>query len=130
VTAERKVSESVLRQCGRLSLVTMGLWCVLAYPAFLLRGLSGLEGLTYALILCLLPGWLVFWLASRYGVAKSQAMAVLAGTVLRLLFVLCGVVVIRAVRTNLGFWEFLVWVLTFYLATLFVETLLIVKRSS
>ena len=121
---------SALSQCGWLTGVSAVLWLILAGPAHALRGNAGLEGLTYAGLLCLLPGWLVFLLGSRYGSAKNQAVGLLAGTVVRLMFVLFGVVLIQSVRPDLGFWEFLVWVLAFYLVTLLLETLLIVRQAS
>ncbi len=55
-------------------------------------------------------------------------MWVLAGMGLRLVIVLAGTLGIRAARPDLGFREFLVWLLAFYLVTLLVETLLVMKR--
>lgn len=119
-----------MRDCGILTAATVVLWLVLARPAWLLGGPAGLEGVTYAAVLCLLPGWLVFFIASRYRVATARAMAILAGTVFRLLFVLIGVLVLTAVREGLGFREFLVWLIVFYLTTLCIETWLIVRRMA
>ena len=113
-----------------LTAATAGLWLLLAGPAFLLAAGDGLEGLTYAALLCLLPGWLVFFLASRYVVANFQAQLILLGTVLRMLFVLVGVFCVQSVRAQLQFREFLVWIIVFYLAMLLVETLLLLKQPS
>ena len=124
------VKPTALRQCGWLAGVTAGLWLVLAGPAYLVAGTPALEGLCYAALLCLIPGWLVFLISLRYGVANGQAAVMLWGTGLRLLFVLFGVLAIRSYRADLGLWEFLVWIIFFYSTTLLVETLLLVKQSS
>ena len=87
-----------------------------------------MEGLAYAALLCLAPGWLVFFLAGRYRLANSQASTVvLAGNAVRMLFVLSGLLVVRSLRPHLGFYEFLIWLVVFYLATLLLETLLLVR---
>lgn len=121
------------RRCGWLTLATFGFWVLLAWPAYRLAGVRGLEGMSTAAALCLVPGWFVFWLVfwstSRYGVTQSRALAVLAGTVLRLLFVLIGTVVVQSAR-GLGFWEFLVWLVVFYVVTLVVETILVLKPAA
>ena len=95
-----------------------------------MAGTNGLEGLTYSALLCLLPGWLVFFLGSRYRVANTQAAVILLATTIRLLFVLIGVLLIQSVRSDLRFREFLVWVIVFYLATLLVETLMLIKQPA
>ena len=119
-----------LSSCGFLTVVTVGMWLLLAAPAWFLSGAHGLEGLTFAAVLCLLPGWLVFLMASRYRVAKMQATVILMGSVFRILIVLLGSLLIRSIRTHLGFREFLVWVIVFYLVALGVETFLLVKQST
>lgn len=115
---------------GRLTVVTAALWLALAGPAWLLGGVDGLEGLTYAALLCLAPGWLVFLILALYGTPGTQGpIAALGGTGLRLAFVLVGMLFLQSVRPNLGFWELTVWLLVFYMATLFAETLLVLKRK-
>lgn len=116
--------------CGLLSAIAGVVWLACAGPAYWLAGTLGLEGLSYAALLCLAPGWLVFWLASRYGAANSQSIVVLLGTGLRLVFVLVGVLTIRSVRPELQFREFLVWVVVYYLSMLLAETLLLTRPSS
>ena len=119
---------SAIEKCGWLGGVAALLWLFLAGPAWWLRGSAGLEGLTYGAVLCLLPGWLVFFLAARYRDAEFRAMSVLAGTVIRLLVVLPGVMVVQSIRPHLRLWEFLVWVVIFYLAMLAAETWLLVRE--
>ena len=114
-----------MAKCGWLTAVTFAVWLLLVAPAWGLAGKNGIEGLSYAALLCLVPGWLVFLMSSRYGVAETQgAMIVLSGTALRLVFVLCGTLFIQSVRKELQFREFIVWLLVFYMVTLLFETLL------
>jgi hypothetical protein len=107
--------------------ITVGFWLLLAGPAMWLAGSAGLEGLTIAAAICLVPGWLVFLFASGYGSPNFQAVAVLGGMLLRMAFVLVGTVAVYVARPDLRFREFFVWLLVFYLATLAVETALILK---
>ncbi|MFB3105679.1 MAG: hypothetical protein ACE1ZA_12270, partial [Pseudomonadales bacterium] len=72
----------------------------------------------------------VFYLGSRYRVAKMQVLIVLFGSTVRLLFVLAGVLIVRSVRPQLGVREFLIWIIVFYLATLLIETLHVVRHLS
>ncbi|HID23373.1 MAG TPA: hypothetical protein EYP14_13380 [Planctomycetaceae bacterium] len=130
MTANFATMRSAIEKCGWLSGVAGLLWLLLAGPAWWSRGPAGLEGLTYGAVLCLLPGWLVFFLTARYRDAQSRAISVLAGTVIRLLVVLPGVMAVQSVRPHLHLSEFLVWVVVFYLALLAAETWLLVRESS
>jgi hypothetical protein len=103
---------------------------VLAGLAYRLSGVVGLEGLSIAALLSLVPGWLVFWgvaAASQSSDQKNQSMAVLAATCVRLRFVLFGVLLMKSVRPDLGLKEFHIWVIAFYGVSLMVETVLLVK---
>ena len=122
---------TTIRRAAGLTFATLVLWVLLLIPAWSLAGVPGLEGLSYAAVLCLVPGWLTIWMSRHVG-APSQltALLVLAGTAFRLLFVLCGTLLVRATRSQLGFREFLVWLIVFYLVTLLVETLLILKPAT
>lgn len=120
---------SALRQSGWLLLVSVLMWLICSGPAFWLRGAIALEGLTYAGILCLLPGLVVVFVTSRYPDGDSPSTIVLLGTGLRMAFVLIGMVVIRNLRPEMGHYEFQLWLVLYYLAFLFVETLLVVKST-
>lgn len=126
--AERQGGAGPLAQSGVLTAAVAALWAVLALPAYRVSGPVGLQGLFLAAALCLVPGWLVFWVASRYRVAQSAAAAVMAGGVLRMLFVLFGVLAVGELLPALGDWQFLLWVVPFYLVTLVVETWLLLRR--
>lgn len=120
----------LLSRCFWLAVVTLGLWAVLYWPARLLGGRDGIDGLTISALLCAVPGWLVFAAASRFRNAGAQVpFIVLGGSALRLLFVLIGVFVVQAVREDLSFREFTLWLLVFYLGTLATETMLMLKSQ-
>lgn len=112
---------------GWLLLVTMLLWGVMSGPAYWLRGGLALEGLAYAGLFCLIPGWVVVYVTSRYPDAGSQGGMVLLGTGLRMAFVLVGMVMLQSQRPDLGRYEFQLWLIFFYLAFLVIETLMVVK---
>lgn len=129
VSDDRTPLQTALVRGGVLTAVTAALWALLAGPAWLLAGIDGIEGLTYAALLCLAPGWVVFLLIALYGTAGTQAaMVALGGTTLRLVFVLVGMLVVLSARPHLGFREFIVWLIVFYMATLLTETLLVVRK--
>ena len=130
MSTHEQVEPGVVSRCGFLTAVTATVWLVVTGPAYMLSGVLGLEGASYAAVLCLVPGWLVFLVVDRYFVAHAQVAGVLLGTVLRMLFVLVGLVTIKATRPELGFREFVVWILVFYMATLLTETLMLVKHRS
>jgi hypothetical protein len=117
--------------CLQLAGAVAALWVLLAGPAFMTAGAAGLEGLSYAAALCLIPGWLVFLIASRYSDAGTRsAIVALGGTAMRMIFVLLGALILKDLRPHLGFHEFVVWLLAFYLAMLVVETLMAVRMSA
>lgn len=130
VSTHEQAEPTAVSRCGFLTAVTATVWLLVTGPAYLMSGTLGLEGASYAALLCLVPGWLVFLIVERYFVAHAQVAGVLAGTVLRMLFVLGGLIGIRAARPELGFREFIVWILVFYMATLLTETLMLVKHRS
>jgi hypothetical protein len=121
---------TVLQRCGWLTATTGAVWLLLAGPAYWTGGTDGLEGISFAALLCLVPGWLVFFLGWRYVVANTQAFVALLGTVLRLGFVIVGMVAVESFRPNLEFWNFRIWLVVFYFATLWTETWLLVRRPS
>lgn len=121
------MTQTPLRRCGVLTASAAALWVVLAGPAFWLAGTLGLEGLTYAALLCWLPGCLLFFAVPFFEFSKNKAYAFLAGSGLRMFVVLVATLVLQEFRADLGLKEFLGWLIAFYSVTLLVETLLIVK---
>jgi hypothetical protein len=120
-------TQTPLRRCGVLTACAAALWTVLAGPAYWLAGALGLEGLTYAALLCWLPGCLLFFAIPFFEFAKNKAYAFLAGSGLRMFVVLVGTLVLQEFRADLGLKEFLGWLVAFYSVMLLAETLLIVK---
>ena len=120
--------QSLFARCGRLLAAVLGLWLLLAGPAYLIAGVPALEGLAYSAGLCLIPGWLVFAIASKARDANQQAtLTILGGMGFRMLFVLVGLVAIQSFRPHLGMREFVVWLLVFYMATVALETWMVVS---
>jgi hypothetical protein len=99
---------------------------LLAAPAWWLSGPKGLEGLTFAAALCLIPGWLVFAFHSQYGTAAPLGV-MLVGTLGRMAVVLFGALAVKAVRPDLGLKSFALWLGAFYLLSLAIETKLLLK---
>ena len=120
---------SAARQTGWLLLVAILMWVVCSGPAYWLRGLLALEGLTYAGIICLVPGLVVVYVISQFPGGGSPATGVLLGTGLRMAFVLVGLVTLQNLRPELGHYEFQLWLIFYYLAFLAVETLIVVKST-
>jgi hypothetical protein len=115
---------------GQLAAVTGGLWLVAALPAWLLADARGLEGLTYALLLCLLPGIAVLGFVKPEGGPNQALTALLLGMGLRMAVVLAGTLLLKEIRPDLGPSAFLVWVVVGYLATLTFETRTILAGAS
>jgi hypothetical protein len=110
-----------LTRIWRLAAVTAGLWLLCAVPAWMIADGSGLEGLTYALLLCLVPG-IVALAFAKVQDPRQAPFAVLTGMGLRMASVLAGALVLRAVRPDLGPSAFHVWLIVGYLVALAVET--------
>jgi len=131
VESVRTARQIAWTRCGWLSAAAVVLWLALLGPAWFVAGREGLIGLSSAAVLCLVPGWTVFWIAAAYGVAGAEvSLVILGGTALRMVFVLLGMVVVQSVNPRLGFREFIVWLLVFYLSLLAVETCLVLLRST
>ncbi|MBL8848788.1 MAG: hypothetical protein JNG89_03860 [Planctomycetaceae bacterium] len=105
--------------------VTAALWLLAALPAWLIADRGGLEGLTYALLLCLAPGVIALRYVAADGGPNQALAALVVGMGLRMAFVLAGTLVLRFLRPDLGPSAFHVWVIVGYLVTLAVETRLL-----
>jgi hypothetical protein len=117
-------------RCAWLGIATALLWLVLLTPAWFLGGRDGLIGVSVAALLCVVPGWIVFWVAAAYGAAGGQVpLVVLGGMLLRMVFVFLGMVIVQSANQRLGLREFVVWLLAFYAVLLGVETFLVMPRT-
>lgn len=116
-------------RCAWLTTASVLLWIALAGPAWLIGGREGLIGLSAAAGLCLVPGWIVFWMADAFSASGGMVpLVILSGTALRMMFVLVGILVVQSIDRHLGFREFVVWLLAYYLSLLAVETFLVLPR--
>lgn len=97
---------------------------ILAWPAYGISGMDGLRGLGLALALCLVPGWLVFGLHSRYRTAAPLG-ALLVGMMGRMFTTLAGMLVVVSIWPELGMKSFGLWLGVLYILSLLVETLLL-----
>lgn len=105
------------------------LWLVLALPARWVGGAAGLEGLTWAIGLCLFPGLLVLLVMGLLPKMAAAPHAILLSTAVRMLLVLAGVLVIRETRPELGFREFFAWLILSYMAALAIESFFLVRQQ-
>ena len=105
------------------------LWVVLSGPAYWWGGRDGFLGLSLSAVLCILPGVVVLWLADRFFGEQTRVWAILAGSGLRLVVVVPGILV--AVRwAGWGFRTIGVWAVIFYLFALAVETRLLTQSRA
>lgn len=119
---------SVVRQCAALVVAMAALWAVLCYPASRVAGARGVEGLTYAAVLCTVPGCMALVITHLFvSVGSFASHGAMLSTGLRLLVVGVAAVMLQQARPDLRFWHFHVWLITFYLAALAFETSFILK---
>ena len=114
----------------RLTVVSAALWALSALPAWSLAGTAGLEGLTYALLLCLIPGLIALAFVRAGDSANGAFTALLVGMGLRMATVLGGTLVLKQIRPDLGPSAFHVWVIVGYLVMLAVETRMLLSDVS
>ncbi|MCA9041519.1 MAG: hypothetical protein KDA65_14295 [Planctomycetaceae bacterium] len=119
----------------RLSVANLVLWTLgfslfLAVPAYLMVGPQALSGLSLAAFLCLVPGWLVFLLYSRYGDPSQVTVGFLIGSGIRLAIVLGGFVAVDKSNLFSSRLEFVPWLGILFLFTLIIETRLLLKFIS
>jgi hypothetical protein len=127
---ERTAAGLAWVRCGWLTAATAILWLLLLAPACLVAGRDGFVGLCCAAGLCLVPGWIIFWMAAHFGAAGAQVpLVILGGMVLRMMFVLLGMVIVQSFDERLGRREFVIWLAVFYVCMLAIETFMVLPRS-
>ena len=117
------------KRVGLLVAITLTAWALLAYPAQLRWGETALVYSATAMGLCLLPtaatllwaGW-----AGRQS-PDQQLVMVLGGTGLRMGLVLGVGLALYSLVPYFGRQSFWVWIVVFYLLTLGVEVVLVVR---
>lgn len=106
-----------------------GAWLLLVGPAAFWQGSRGVEGLTWAVLICLLPGLFVVTQVAGLGVERPLA-GLVVGMGLRLAVVVVSAVVLCLLRPDLRGEMFIVWLVPSYLAALAVETRLLLDDGS
>jgi hypothetical protein len=122
----------MIRQLGLLLVSSLALWLLLAGPAWLLAGTSALVDTAVALGLCLAPMTAtLLWCHWAFGNApEQQLLAVMGGTTLRLLVAAGGGIALFHGFEALHRPAFLIWVIVFYLATLTLEVIVVVRDQN
>src|SRR5262245_23758339 len=116
-----------MRRVCILAGATILFWAVLIYPAWLLTDDSVWLYSATAMGLCLVPAAITLWWSARAaaGAPERQLVALLGGTGIRLAVVLGVGMALTLGLPDLFSKAFLVWLLAFYLFTLFVEVRLL-----
>jgi hypothetical protein len=111
---------------------TLALWGVAAYPAYLLWGEPAVVFSAAAALLCLIPttATLVWCHKAFQSSPEQQLLAVMGGTVVRLVVVIGAGMALYFSAPYFHRGSFWVWVVVFYLVTLTVEIGLIVARQA
>jgi hypothetical protein len=122
----------VTRQLVPLLVGSLAIWLLLAIPAWLLAGDTGLLDTAIASGLCLVPMTAtMLWCQWAFSNApEQQLLAVLGGTSVRLVVVIAGGIALNRTVEALHRPAFLLWVVVFYLATLTLEIVLVVRRQT
>ncbi len=123
---------TLTRQLVPLLLGSLGIWLLLAFPAWLLIGDVALLDTVVACGLCLAPmmATMLWCHWSLGGAPEQQLLAVLGGTSVRLVIVIAGGIGLNRSVEALHRPAFLLWVVVFYLATLTLEIVLVVRRQT
>ena len=111
-----------------LSVVAVTL--LLLFPVSNRFGTAGVEGLLAAAAICLAPGCIVLLipvLMQRSSVVGLAALAALAAGLLRMLFVLAGLLAVMTLRPDIPPMVFGACVVVLYLVSLCIETWLVVR---
>jgi len=120
-----------MKSLGILTAATVLIWLVVALPMRFAQGDQAVLGTACAMLICLMPAQATLAWANRLGsTPDQQIVAVLAGTGVRLFVVLSCGLLLRWGWPERFSDSFLLWLGFFYLATLTLETLLILRRKS
>jgi hypothetical protein len=108
------------------------LWVVAAAVAYPLAGMTALLDTALACALCLLPlvGTMLWCGWALAGAPEQQLLAILGGTGVRLLVVIAGGIGLFQTIEGLHRPAFLLWLVVFYLATLTLEVVVVVRRQN
>jgi len=121
-----------MRQLVQLLAGSFAIWLAFAIPAWLFADVAALLDTAVACGLCLLPmtATLVWCHWAMGNAPEQQLTAVLGGTGVRLVVVIAGGIALNRMVDALNRPAFLIWVVVFYLATLTLEIVLLVRRQT
>jgi len=121
-----------MRNLGILVVGTVGLWLLVMVPARLVWGDRVILQSGVAAILCLVPMALTMvWCGlAQGGSPEMQLAAVMGGTAFRMLLVVGVAVVLFKTVEPLSDPGFMIWVVLFYLGTLTMEILLVLRQRA
>lgn len=122
----------MIRQLGLLWAGSLLLWLVVTVPAAVFAGATAVLDTSVACGLCLVPMTAtMLWCHWAFGSSpENQLAAVMGGTSVRMLVVAGGGIGLYFAAPALSRPAFLVWVVVFYLATLALEVVLVVRRQN
>lgn len=112
------------------TLVMVGFCGLAALVSYRWVGLKGVEGVVVSGLLCLIPGWLTIFISSLVKRGSLAVYLVLVAMINRMVFVLVGVLAVKKLRPDLGFYEFTIWLLAAYMVALALETWLVMLPSA
>ena len=117
------------KRLGLLIAGSLAVWLLAAYPAHLLGGDAAVVYSAVALVLCLVPAAMtLLWAGWALGRSAEQQLGmVLGSTGARMVFVLGTALALHYAVPYFQQQSFWVWILVFYLVTLTLEMVLIVK---
>lgn len=104
-------------------------WVICFWPARMLNGSAGVWWMSMAAICCLIPGWIVVFLASL-AIFPNDLSAMLVQMTVRLVVVGGAAIIVKRRYPELGPGDFTGWLVGFYMLALFVEVYLLGNRSS
>lgn len=108
-----------------LSIVAVTL--LLLFPVSSRFGTAGVEGLLAAAAICLAPGCIVLLIPALMPRSSVVGVAALAAGLLRMLFVLAGLLAVMTLRPDIPPMLFGACVVVLYLVSLCIETWLVVR---
>ncbi len=127
MTEQRK--RSVLQPAIHLTVAIAIGWVLCFWPARALNGQTGVWWMSIAALCCLVPGWIVVFLATL-DIFPNDLATMLVQMSVRLAFVGGAAVVVKKLRPEFGPGDFTGWLIGFYLLALFVEVYLLKSGSS
>lgn len=120
---------SLKGRCLWLTAVTGVAWLLMLGPAAFFFGVVGIQSLTFAALVCLVPGLLVFCVLGILPVADMQSWVMIAGGPIRIGCAIGG----AWIALSLAGWpitQFLLWLGLFYAATLVIEVWLLMPPAT